>query len=401
MKSFPLLLASFIFSCTLFAQDLSNITHTIDSKFFGKERKVYVFLPERYLNSEIDTFAVTYVLDAQYKQLWDMAKYNLEYLVDNRQIIPMIAVGIHTENRGIEFIPPRKNADPDDEYNNGIAHLLQQHLKEEVIPLIEKNYRVTSLRTLIGHSRGGAFVANTLFGEYSDLFRAYVGISPAMGYLDNQILHQAGDVLKSGKRLGKFYYCTLGDVGEREFYFGQDVAHIDSLVQKYPNPTLTWEWQVFEGTDHWTCVIPSFNYALMKMSRHFWIDQKRVEDIVANKSVSVKDQIDAFYKKTNQNFGYSIIPDIGSIKYFADQLTEENLFEEAVEIYKWANRVDPTYVSTHRNLAWAYKELGKPKKALASYQKAMENLELKKDQLDAETYEGMKKAIAKKIDELK
>ena len=138
-----LLLGLLISGLHLHAQESRDTTFIIDSEAFGGERKVHVHLPERYLRLPTDTFMGVYALDGHYEQYWSMAKSNLAYLVDNSQVLPMIIVGIHHDNRGRELIPA--NLDTlSTENNNGQAHLLQQHLREEVFPLIEATYRVNN-----------------------------------------------------------------------------------------------------------------------------------------------------------------------------------------------------------------------------------------------------------------
>jgi predicted alpha/beta superfamily hydrolase len=166
MKSIKIIcsLCIVFFFITSTAQNKSEIEHTVTSEVFGKERKVKVFLPNRYQRDSISKFAVTYVLDAQHQIFWDAAKGNIGYMVDNYSVMPMIVVGVVSDSRGPEFNPKSTK--------------LQTHLQNEIFPLIEKNYRTDGFRAIVGHSWGGAFVGNTIFSEKRDMFDAYIGISP-------------------------------------------------------------------------------------------------------------------------------------------------------------------------------------------------------------------------------
>ena len=147
-----ILLLSFLIQFS-FAQDQQDFEHTMNSKVFEKERKVKVFLPKRYLRDSISKFAVTYVLDAQHQMFWDVIRGNSSYMIDNYSVMPMIIVGIVSDNRGSEFNPQNDK--------------LRQHIKDEVFPLIEKEYRVDNFRAIVGHSWGVAFVGNTIFVEHT------------------------------------------------------------------------------------------------------------------------------------------------------------------------------------------------------------------------------------------
>jgi len=401
MKSLLFLCSFLLLALVSSAQDKQNFTFTIDSEAFGKERKVHVFLPERYLNNNVDSFAVTYVLDAHSESLWGMVKHNVNYLVNNYQTIPMIAVGIHTENRHNEFIPlPRDTTDVHPSNRNGTAHLLRKHLEEEVFPLIESKYRTTSFRSIIGHSRGGFFVGETLFSDKHDMFDGYIAISPAFHYLNNQLLNDADYILQSQEDIKKFFFCSIGDVGSLEHYFDPIVARLDSSIKAQPNPTLSWHLRKLPGTSHWSGVIPAINYGLVEMTRAYSIDQIHIEKFAHNEGQSIKSQIDDFYKKVGASLGQCIIPDAPSIKYYGDELREDGMSERVLEVFDWAIAVDPDYMRAYRSKGWLLSDLDRKDEAKASFEMALEKLEKQKADHKPEDFERMKKGIERTIKDL-
>jgi len=267
LQTFLSLCFVFAFSTTI-AQTESEIEHTITSEVFGKERKIKVFLPNRYRRDTISNFAVTYVLDAQHQIFWDAAKGNIGYMVDNYSVMPMIVVGVVSDNRDPEFNPK--------------SDKLQNHLKNEIFPLIEKNYRTDGFRAIVGHSWGGAFVGNTMFSDKRDMFDAYIGISPSFGDKDNIIVKRADSLLKNNAKFGKYLYFSHGDVGRREIEFAGYVNSIDSLLKKYPNNTIAWQPRPIERVGHWQIVGPSICDGLISMSRNYFADQKVMEDFAKN-----------------------------------------------------------------------------------------------------------------------
>lgn len=374
----------FCLGSSLFAQDKNYIEHTIQSDAFDTERKIRVFLPRRYFEDTTAAFTVTYVLDAQYDQFWNMAKSNIDYMVDSRSVFPMIVVGIHSQNRGTDFRPP--------------ALPLKEHFAKEVFPLIEKNYRVNSFKTLIGHSWAGAFIGSTLFSGDKDLFNAYVSISPSMGFNDRMILHNADSMLQSGTQFGKFFYCSSGDVGSREAEFGGQVAVIDSLVKKYPNPTLTWSKSTFTGTDHWSCVIPSLNVGLVEMCKNYWAEQSFIEKIVQENDKPIQKQIKAFNIEKEKIFGYYYESDLGYIRFVGDDYKELEDYDTAIELYDWVLKMQPTDMKTHFSLAYVYDEMGNTKKSLKYYKKSLELLEAKKDEVSERYYNNVKEWLTEEIE---
>ena len=387
MTRLPLILF-FLFSFTIsFAQDKSNFEHTIQSEAFGKERKVRVFLPERYHRDSTSTYIVTYVLDAQSDEFWGMAKNNIGYLVNGYSVIPMIAVGIVSDDRGEEFSPP--------------ATSLQDHLRNEVFPLIEKNYRVKPFRTVVGHSWGGAFIGTTLFGKNRDLFDAYIGISPSFGDTDNVIVKHADTLLKAQTNFKKYLYLSHGDVGRREAEFGGYVASIDSLMTKYPNQSLAWQPRLITGTDHWQIVIPSFNDGLISMSRNYFADQKVMEDFAKQPNGDLIKQVDDFYEEKLRTFGFINKPTASYLNFVGNDFRDLNDYKTALVLYKMALTEEPDNVKVYVNLADTYDKMENKELAKKNFIKTLELLETNKEALSENYYRNVSKWAQEKLAEYK
>ncbi len=399
MRIHFLLLSLLLSGLALHAQQGRDTTFIIESKAFEGERKIHVHLPERYERRPDDDFMVVYALDAHSERYWNMAKGNLTYLVDNFQVLPLIIVGIHHDNRGRELIPP--NVDTvSTENNNGKAHLLQQHLREEVIPLIEANYRVNDKRAIVGHSRGGAFITTTLFSNQRDLFDAYIGISPAMHYMDNQIMKQAADELATKPDFKKFLFCTYGTVGSYEDSFGKQVMQLDSMIQASANESLALGSTEINTTTHWTVVIPSWNLALMEMSRQYTVDQYMLQEFAANKGQGLRKQTEAYLAAQEAKLGWSHPLNTADLNYYANEFKELGMTDRAFECYQWALRLTPDNLQVTQNLAYLYKEEGRPVEALRYFQSALQLLEKQKDSMDEERYADNKEWLEEEVAEL-
>ena len=67
MKKLKLVLPflAILFLQNIQAQD-EEITHTFHSEAFGKDRNIYVYLPDRYFEDTTAQFSVAYILDGHY-----------------------------------------------------------------------------------------------------------------------------------------------------------------------------------------------------------------------------------------------------------------------------------------------------------------------------------------------
>ncbi|MEM6685303.1 MAG: alpha/beta hydrolase-fold protein [Bacteroidota bacterium] len=373
----------FVFSfCTTYAQTDSEIEHTLNSEVFGKDRKVKVFLPNRYRRDTISNFAVTYVLDAQHQIFWDAAKGNIGYLVDNYSVMPMIVVGVVSDNRGSEFNPK--------------SDKLQNHLKNEIFPLIEKNYRTDGFRAIIGHSWGGAFVGNTIFSDKRDMFDAYIGISPSFGDKDNIIVKNAAAMLKNNTKFGKYLYLSHGDVGRREIEFASYVNSIDSLLKKYPNNTIAWQPRPIERVGHWQIVGPSICDGLISMSRNYFADQKVMEDFAENGRI--QPQLAVFNTTQKEVFGYIHEAGLGYLNFVGNDFKDQNKYEIAVEIYKLGLDKKPEDVRLHVSICDVYDKMNNQELAKPMFAKTKKLLEAQKADFSDNYYNNHMEWIDEKLE---
>ena len=400
MKNILSIALTIIISSFSFGQDRLDFDYTIQSNAFNKERTYYVHVPEMYYENETDKFGVIYVLDAQGKAYYNNAKSIIDYLVWSYQIMPVIVVGIHSDNRGTEFIPLDRSLPQDSPENKGESHLLKEHIKYEIFPRISEEFRTTSFRALIGHSRGGAFVANSIFSDDKDMFNAYLAISPGMHYINEQILNDAEKLIKNQTKFNKFYYCTHGTVGSLERYFKPQVEFIDSLLQAYPNNTLVWAKKAFEGTSHWSCVAPSLVYGLMEMNRAFQVDQYLIEKYADNKEKSIREQIEIRNKKQKEILGFTIPVDAASFRYYGNQQSEYEQYEKAIELFDLSIELEPGDVRSYWNKAWAYGKLDNKSSAISTYKKALQIVEVNRLNLSSEDVERWKKNILTELDKI-
>jgi pimeloyl-ACP methyl ester carboxylesterase len=63
----------------------------------------------------------------------------------------------------------------------GGFQLFLQHLRDEVIPMVEREHGLGDYRILLGHSLGAVFALSTLFTDPS-IFRAYICLAPSLWY---------------------------------------------------------------------------------------------------------------------------------------------------------------------------------------------------------------------------
>lgn len=377
-----------------------KIDYTIQSKAFGDERKISVYLPPSYYEDEHIDYTVTYILDGQHDPFIDMGAKIIEYGTYNYKYTPTIVVGIHAKQRGWEF----SLAQPGDEefdYEGGRAPELQEHFRNEVFPLIDSIYtRTQPYRNIIGHSSGGLFVLYTLFSEANDLFDGYMAISPSIREDSEYIYDHMVKRLKSGQSINKFLYCSAGSVGDRERLFGAAVDQIDSLLMAYPNHGIIWHKSKLQGTGHWSVVAPSFNDGMLALTRAFRVDEKLLHEFALNEKKTMGEQIDAFYAGLEEQYGFKELPlsgYLGSVAWDIWEVSDKKNFKAAIELYDWALEQYPNDYRITKSKAKLQLRSGDKASAHASFKSCLEMLEEDKKTISEERYDNQLKFLSEKI----
>lgn len=385
----PLLLAAvFLLSAHLPAQNPEKSrSHTINSSAFEGEREVLVHLPGQYLEDSAKKFMVAFVLDAQADEFWEMAKSNIDYLMWSYQVIPMIVVGVVSESRGSEFSP--KNSE------------LTEHFRSEIIPLIDANYRTSGYNIIIGHSWGGAFVGNTLFSENRELFDGYIGISPSLGAIDGRIFKQADSMLAKGTKMGKYFFCSSGDLGINEFESVLDIATMDSVIGQYGNPTLAWQTEMIPNTTHWTCVAPSLIHGLTGLCRNYRPDAALISEMMEAGNGDLRGQIRTFYKDREENFGYSYPASDRYWAFHANSFWQIGEPEIAAELYLLAIEEGNENVTAFFDLGNLYLEMEDKTNARKYLKTTSDMLEAQKGDMKESLYNSLRKEVDRLLEELK
>jgi len=336
MKTIIALGACLFFLQTLPAQkdDVNIIHHTFNSEAFGEERKVRVHLPSRYFEKPEEAMMVTYVLDAQGPQYFNMLCANLDYLVSRYGIIPTIVVGIHSKNRYKEFTPFARPGNTIERENSLESKLpnLYKHLEAEVFPWVEENYRTKPFRAIIGHSRGGSFVVQCLFDGHKDLFDAYLAISPVLSFDNYQSIDLAKQVLEKKEVLNKFFYVSSGDVGEGEIFYNMNVEKLDTVINNNPNHSLLYHRWSFPEKDHFTTVIPSVNQGMILLKNEYMASMENIYRYAKDESISLSTQIDAFIQEKKKTKGFIHEPSMEYYRSIADEFRDNDDYEKALDL---------------------------------------------------------------------
>lgn len=214
----------------------------LHSEQTGRDYEIIVGLPESYAKEPERRYPVLYLLDGQ----WDFNLINaLSGGLRYDKVAPeFLIVGIsyagdapdYGKLRGEDYTPTRSHPSYAKEPYGGDGPKFLQFLEQNVLPTVERRYRVdTSQRTLSGSSLGGLFTLYALI-EKPDLFHSYLALSPAVGWDDRYIFRREREFRAQHPRLDKRVWLSVGELewadyvkNDREFFAQFDKSHYEGV----------------------------------------------------------------------------------------------------------------------------------------------------------------------------
>ena len=146
---------------------------------------------------------------------------------------------------------------------SGHAPSFIQFMKEDLIPVVESNYRADgSHRILAGHSLGGLFVLYALFHNTS-LFQGYVAASPSIWFGDEAILAIEEDYSQNEHDLLATLFLSVGEKEERrESGMVSDLVRLSALLESREYAGLTLKSRIFQDLNHCESVAPGLIFGI-------------------------------------------------------------------------------------------------------------------------------------------
>ncbi len=213
------------------AKNNAIINLTIHSTVLQRDQHIQVYLPEDYSTTS-RSYPVLYILDGQHYFYYGVA---FQQTSKWRYRSPeFIVAGITTKNKQLRRL----------DFGSELRFLkYRDFLEKELLPHIEKNYRVSDDRMIFGWQSPGYCVIQVLL-ERPELFSAYFVASAAS--VDSIKFEQfARRSLNSEKFL---YFARSPD----ETWLTKVFTKSTALLQKKAPKNLRWKSELFVEEDHWS-----------------------------------------------------------------------------------------------------------------------------------------------------
>lgn len=241
-KIFLFLLLIGLATTSLYGQNYERykklIDTTLTSKHLGFSKNITITVPIEWQNDVAHDFPLIIVFDRQNPRSHNYILNTIDYLTSNEQMPSSILVSVESDedHRVYETLHNVQS-------KKGLANENEQFLFDELIPLLENQYKASSFRVLIGHSRYGYFTTSLLSHRINDL-NAVVAISPF--FIEDNV-NLIDSISKINRKLisnQKFFRFAIGGDYPNSYY------KMDSLIKLHPNPKFDAKGVIFPEADH-------------------------------------------------------------------------------------------------------------------------------------------------------
>jgi predicted alpha/beta superfamily hydrolase len=192
-----------------------GVIDELQSKELGENRILNIYLPEGYNPKDNEKYPVIYLLDGSadedFIHISGLVQFNsFEWI---NQVPKSIVVGIATVDRRRDFtFPTTLEKDKTRFPTTGHSDKFITFIEKELQPFIDKKYKTTTSKTIIGQSLGGLLETEILLKK-PFLFNKYVIVSPSLWWNNGSLLNSDSEILHENFNQQTEVYIAVGKEG--------------------------------------------------------------------------------------------------------------------------------------------------------------------------------------------
>ncbi|NQX86290.1 MAG: esterase [Flavobacteriaceae bacterium] len=344
--------------CSLNSINSQTIYKKFDSYKLGESRELKIQLPRNYTENTDKSYPLFVVLDGDY--MFEAVVGNVDYYSYWEDIPEAIVVGINqVESRDRDCLYSEQNSLPMD---SGTKFF--EFISIELIPYMNRNYRLAEFRVAVGHGDTANFINYYLLKD-SPLFNAYINVSP---FLAPDMLQYIPERLQEVQSK-VFYYMATSNNDLKAVMEDAEVLH--NSLSKLDNKNLLYEFDSFDGPSHYSNPAHALPNALESIFFVFQpISKKEYKERILTLDTSPVEYLQEKYQMIEDLFSFKKQIIINDFKAIAAAIEKSENYEYYEDLGKIARKEYPDTLLGHFYFARFYEESGNPKKAMKTYRSA-------------------------------
>jgi predicted alpha/beta superfamily hydrolase len=360
------LLLFFILFCSNIIFSQKRIQDTITSQKLNEDREITISLPPSYEKNTKQSFPILLLLDGDF--LLDPFQGVLSYGYYWDDLPEVIIVGI-SQNKNNE-----READCATDATTGLPDEKGEKFFEfigmELLPYIEKRYRVAPFRIIAGLDITAGFLNCYLYKE-NPVFDAYISMSPELPTgMEEQITDRLAAIQKP-----IFYYQSTaeGDVKKMR----TRILAMDEGIKKIPSKTLNYRYEDFKGASHYSMVLNSIPDALYQIfSVYQPISITEFQEKIVTLPSGYVTYLTQKYDMVEKALGLKVQIRMNDFKAIEAAILKNKAYDEFDQLSQLARKNYPKSMLADYEMAQMYEKKGDNAKAVKSYLAAFQKEEI-------------------------
>ena len=228
-------------------------TFALESSVLGETRRINVYAPTGYAESDTLRLPVLYMPDGGLGEDFLHVAGLVQIGALNGTMRPHLLVGIENTERRRDLTGPTSVAsDREIAPRVGGSAVYRAFLRDELMPEVEARYRTTGEKAIVGESLAGLFVVETLVLE-SGLFDTYIAIDPSLWWDGGRLAAEAARRLSEAG--GASAVLALAASGEPQL--GAATHGLYAALVTAEIPGFMVRYRQFPDEQHWTVYHPA------------------------------------------------------------------------------------------------------------------------------------------------
>jgi len=350
-----------------------------DSFKLQEKRNVLYYFPEDY---DVEKkYPVIVVLDAEY--LFEQVVANSKFYSRFHGMPQSIIIGINQNEDSIRFDDcafDKENGLPSER-----GKKFFEFIGMELLPYLETSYSIASFKMIIGYDITANFVNFYLFKEKS-LFDGYVSISPTLApEMESRLTNRLSAIKQK-----IFYQLITEDNNTKNT---QRIFALDKGLKAIDKESLFYFYEKYQNADH----ISIATYGIGKSFDNIFgmfkpITAKEYKTKILTSEGPVFDYLKNKYQGIEELFGFKKMVDLNDIMAIYAATRKKEDFESLKPLSDLCKEEFPNTMLGFYFEGEYYEQMGDPKKALRTFEKAfgMEEIDFLTKEMALEKIDALK-----------
>ena len=359
---FNVFILFFLTTSFLFSQKTDE---KIFSKKLNEERSISIITPTSYANNPEKKYPLLVLLDGEY--LTDPFNGILKYGNYWDDLPEMIIISINQNYGETRF---RDSEYGEDGLPAKSGAKFFEFIGFELLPFVQSKYRTLPFRIIAGHDTTGGFLNFYLYKD-DPIFNAFISLSPEIApMMENRITDRLAKIQKP-----VFYYLATSTADLEEIQ--ENTKKIDDVLKETKNPNLSYRYDVFKNTSHYSLVAEAIPSALYFIFNGYQpISKLEFNDKILKLESGYAQYLIDKYENIEKKIGLKVQPRYTDFKAIEAAILKNKAYSELEILASYADKQYPkTMLGTYQRGLY-FEKIGQFKRAAKEYQKGFTQSEV-------------------------